>query len=114
VESGAAAGGEEFQDVSILRSTGGHDAEHPLDESAARLAVGSAAASAPKHHMTQHPLGVVVRRLDPLDPDEGPQGGFLLQQFAASDDRLFARALCATLQLLTHRVTQGADVLLKR
>ena len=55
----------------MLLPTSGHDAEHPLDKSAARLAAGAAAALAPKHRMTQHALGVVVRRLDPFELNEG-------------------------------------------
>ena len=39
----------------------------------ARFAVGPAAALASEHRMTKHSLGVVVRLLDPFDPDKGPQ-----------------------------------------
>jgi len=61
----------------MLLPSSGHDAEHPLDKTAARFAVGSAATLAPQHGMTKHALGGVVRRLDPCNPDEGPQRRFL-------------------------------------
>ena len=47
VEVGTAIRGQQLQDVAILLSSGGHDAEHAFDETAARLAVGSTAALAP-------------------------------------------------------------------
>ena len=39
--------GQQLQDVAVLLPTSGHDTEHPLDESAARFAVGSSAALTP-------------------------------------------------------------------
>jgi len=88
VEPRRAVRRQQLQDVAILLPSGGHDAEHSFDETAARLTVGSAAALTPQHRMTQHMVGVVVGRLDPFDPDEGPQEQFLFEQFAASSRRI--------------------------
>ena len=68
----------------IGQPTSSHETQPPLDETAPNFTVGATAALTPRHGMTQHALGIVVHRLDPFDPDKGPQGRFLLQQFAAS------------------------------
>ena len=52
-ESGLATRGEYLQGIPILLPAGRHDAEHSFDESAASLTVGSVAALAPQHRMTQ-------------------------------------------------------------
>ena len=46
--------------VAVLLPTSGRNAEHPLDKSAARFAVGSAAALVPWHVVSQRALDVVV------------------------------------------------------
>jgi hypothetical protein len=47
VEPCRATRGQQLQDVAILLPTSGHNAEHPLDESATCFAIGSATALAP-------------------------------------------------------------------
>ena len=49
---GAAAGGEKLQHITLLLPTGGHHAEHALDEAASCLAIGTGAALAPEHRIT--------------------------------------------------------------
>jgi hypothetical protein len=50
-----------------------HHGKHPLHEPAPRLAVCPPTDPAPDPGMPQGALGRVVRRLDALDPREGPQ-----------------------------------------
>src|SRR5262245_26237408 len=52
---------------------GRHRRQHPLHEPAPRLTVGPAADPPPDDGVAKGPLGRVVRRLDALDPREGPQ-----------------------------------------
>ena len=49
IEPRSATRRQQLQHVTVLQLRSGHDAEHPLDESAAHFAVGSAAALAPQH-----------------------------------------------------------------
>ncbi len=54
VEARRATRSQQLQNIAVLLPNGGHHAEHPLDESAARLVVGPTAALAPKHRLTKH------------------------------------------------------------
>src|SRR5436853_7165030 len=66
-------GHQEVQQRSALLPTGRYDGQQPLGEPTARFAVRPKAALAPQHGRAQRPLRHVVRRLDTLDPREGPQ-----------------------------------------
>lgn len=69
-----------------------HRRQHPLHKPAAVFTVGPAADPPPDHRVPQGTLGRVVRRLDPLDPGEGPQAIPEAQQLAACRRRLLAGA----------------------
>ena len=47
--------------------------QHPFRESASRLAVATERVLPPEHPTAEDPLGMIVRRLDPLAPREQPQ-----------------------------------------
>ena len=85
-----------------------HHRQHPLDEPAPRFAVGPAADPPPDHGVPQGSLGRVVRRLDALDPREGPQAIPEPQQLGAGRRRLRAGARRPALQARTdHRPQPG-------
>jgi hypothetical protein len=63
----------ELQDVPPLLAASSRHAQHSLDKPAAPLARCPAARLPPQDGVPQRPLRRVVRRLDPLHPQEGPQ-----------------------------------------
>jgi hypothetical protein len=81
--------GQVSQHVAALLAAGGDRAQHPLDEPAPRLAVGPAADPPPDDSVRQGALGRVGRRLDAINPREGPQALPEPQQLAARRRRIY-------------------------
>src|SRR5512135_441750 len=96
------AGHEVLQYVPALLAAGRHHRQHSLHERAPRVALGPATGLAPDHRMPQRTLCRVVRRIDSLDTQEGPEVGLAFQELSASCRCRGARALCPTSQVLTH------------
>src|SRR5262249_59118231 len=98
------ASGEVAQHVAAPLPAGGYHRQQPLHEPAPDLAVGPTTDPTPDHGVPQRAFGRVVRRLDALDPREGPQAVPEPQQLAAGRRRLRAGADSPTLQARTdHR-----------
>src|SRR5512146_178217 len=73
VEMGLVAPGQVLQHVDLPLAAGRHHRQEPLHEPAPRRAVRPAARLAVDPPVAQRPLGVIVRRLDPLDSHERPE-----------------------------------------
>lgn len=65
-----------------------HHGQHPLHEAAPRLAVRAKGILPPQHPAAQHPLCMVVRRLDPVADHEPPHRWQQLQHVPAERRRL--------------------------
>ena len=76
--------GDIVEDVALLQAQCSHDRQYAFDETAAVGAVGPEAGLAPHDTVSHATLGEVVRRLDTLDVDEGPERGLQLQDLATS------------------------------
>src|SRR5881628_439265 len=64
---------EEFEHVASLLAAGSRHRQDTLDEASAGLAVGAKTRLSPEDCGTNRSLGRVVRRLDAIDSDKGPQ-----------------------------------------
>jgi len=74
---------EIVEDIALLKPKTDHDGHHPLDETAAPLAVCAETSFAPEDCGPQISLGEVVGRLDSFHHGEGPQRGVQLQDLFA-------------------------------
>ena len=74
MEPSAAGVVDEVQDIALLLAEGGVDGENSLDEATAFFGMGPGAGLATEDAVANGSLGDVVRRLDTLDVEEGPEG----------------------------------------
>ena len=66
---------KELQDRALLQSQGLHHTQNALHKTTAGRTVAAKAATSPQHGPTLDALGVIVRRLDPVDDHECAQSG---------------------------------------
>src|SRR5438128_19210 len=84
--------------------------EHPLDEAAAGFAVAAVARFAPNDGVPDRPLRGIVRRVDPVAADEGPQRVLPAEDLAAHRGDFARRAPNALAQEIADLVLQRAHV----
>ena len=103
------ARGQVLKHVASLLSAGRHNAQGPLHESTASLAIRTTADPSPDSRKSPRTLRRVVRRLDSLDPRERPQSLFHLENLnlKARRRRLGATAPRTLLQGLADLATQS-------
>src|SRR5687768_10299238 len=94
--------GQELQDVAALLPTGCHHRQNVGHEPATAFSVRTVTHLPPLHGVPQGPLDAVVRRLDPLDPDESPQARLQLEDLLTHAGGLGAAAGGAALQRSPH------------
>ena len=64
----------EVENVPALPAERGVDGQHPFDEATARHGMRFIAELLHDHAVTNHLLGAIVRRFNPVEIDEGPEG----------------------------------------
>src|SRR5262249_14982646 len=86
------------------------DTQDSLDEPTPPLAVRAAAALSPQDGMTQRPLGGIIRRPDPLTPNELPSLCLVGEQYTPRRHRLGTAARRPPNQCLSNLRPQATDI----
>ena len=113
VTPGLDASAQVGQYLPALPSAGLNHTQHALHEATTLRAVRPPAYLPQDHTEPSAPLCLVVRRLYPWDVHEGPQPGFVAQQFLARSGCFPTRAPCPTLQRPPDRFTHRPHGLLQ-
>ena len=97
----------------MLLFQGRDNSHNPFGKVAARLALGAETALAPQYGRSDQALGQIVGWFNPIDMDEGPQGGFSFEDVPTGRCGFGVGAVGAQAQQISHFGLNGLHLCLK-